>query len=42
MVMASSKSTKTPTTYITCPHCRYRWKPRVKKPKACPRCKQYI
>jgi len=26
----------------TCKHCGYVWVPRVKKPKSCPRCKQYI
>jgi len=24
---------------MKCPHCGYEWKPRVKNPKECPRCK---
>jgi len=27
---------------MKCPHCKYEWIPRVEKPKACPRCKQYL
>jgi len=27
---------------MKCKQCGYKWKPKVEKPKACPRCKQYI
>jgi ssDNA-binding Zn-finger/Zn-ribbon topoisomerase 1 len=29
---------------ITCtnPHCAYQWKPKVKQPKSCPKCRQYL
>ncbi|MCK5018153.1 MAG: hypothetical protein KAS32_13940 [Candidatus Peribacteraceae bacterium] len=26
---------------ITCPHCGYKYRPRIDSPKACPNCKQY-
>lgn len=25
-----------------CPFCNYRWKPRVEKPRECPRCKRHF
>jgi len=27
---------------VVCPHCNYRWTPRVAKPKQCPYCKRYL
>lgn len=27
---------------MTCLHCNYEWKPRVKSPVSCPRCKQRL
>ena len=27
---------------MICPYCKYEWKPRVKNPKQCPRCKRYL
>ena len=27
---------------MKCPHCGYEWKPRVEKPKECPRCKRRL
>ena len=27
---------------IKCPYCGYEWKPKVKNPKSCPRCKRYL
>lgn len=27
---------------MTCMFCEYTWTPRVEKPKACPRCKNYL
>lgn len=27
---------------VVCPHCGYRWTPRVNKPKQCPYCKRYL
>jgi len=27
---------------MKCKHCGYKWQPRIKEPKACPLCKQYL
>jgi len=29
---------------ITCTnaHCAYQWKPKLKQPKSCPKCRQYL
>ena len=27
---------------MTCKHCDYCWKPRVKEPKECPNCKRHL
>ena len=33
---------KTKLIVQTCNKCGYKWIPRIKNPKACPSCKQYI
>lgn len=31
-----------PKIKVKCNHCGYEWEARVKAPKACPMCKQYL
>jgi predicted Zn-ribbon and HTH transcriptional regulator len=36
MVVASLK------LVMRCPHCGYEWRPRVERPKKCPRCYRWL
>jgi ssDNA-binding Zn-finger/Zn-ribbon topoisomerase 1 len=43
-VRGRMQSAKMAGELITCtnPHCAYQWKPKVKEPKSCPKCRQYL
>jgi ssDNA-binding Zn-finger/Zn-ribbon topoisomerase 1 len=43
-VRGRMQSVGTADELITCtnPHCAYQWKPKVKEPKSCPKCRQYL